>query len=50
MYYTRRNARIGVTLEIMNEGITNIKRQTTKVPILTAKIMGRSKVTGTVVT
>ena len=49
-FYTLRNARIGVTFEIINDGINSINTQITKVPILIAVIMGTSKAIGTVVT
>ena len=48
--YNLRNARMGVTLEIINEGINNINKQITKVPILIAAIIGTSNAIGTVVT
>ena len=48
--YTLRNARMGVTLDIINEGINSINKQITKVPILIAAIIGTSKAIGTVVT
>lgn len=48
--YTLRNARMGVTLDIINEGINNINKQMTKVPILIAAIIGKSNAIGTVVT
>ena len=48
--YTLRNARMGVTLDIINEGINSINKQMTKVPILIAAIIGTSNAIGTVVT
>ena len=48
--YTLRNARMGVTLDIINEGINSINKQITKVPILIAAIIGTSNAIGTVVT
>lgn len=48
--YTLRNARMGVTLDIINEGINNINKQMTKVPILITAIIGTSNAIGTVVT